>query len=337
MSGPSASRSGVRTINVTGGSVAGFQMNGREEVAWLRTDTEFNPGNSGGMLVDRQGRLVALPTRVYHGRALEPVEMARPAERIPAEWIVAMAGGPIEGVQIDGVRELTTEGELVDEAVGDSVEIDRSVDQHFWRPSAGLRRPVRVSLDGRHPIAVMRGERVLRQGVGSIELQPGDGPEAVVSILFAHSQDGPVRYRVGLERLEAPVTEAPPQVFTDPPAAATPATSGRAAGATVTGKLLNGTTGQPIVGGWVFVARPGVNPIEILQAWMRGELTQDQLRMLLVTAGRTDLRGDYALEGVPFGRYDGASVAEGFRPSTLRFAVERGAETVALHPVQMTP
>jgi len=59
---------GVRTINVTGGHMTGFQMSAAggadPEVSWIRTDAEFNPGNSGGMLVDRQGRLVAIPTAV---------------------------------------------------------------------------------------------------------------------------------------------------------------------------------------------------------------------------------------------------------------------------------
>src|SRR5690606_27945696 len=59
---------GVRTINVTGGHMTGFQMNTRGEVAWIRSDAEFNPGNSGGMLVDRRGRLVAVPTAVVSGR-----------------------------------------------------------------------------------------------------------------------------------------------------------------------------------------------------------------------------------------------------------------------------
>ena len=195
---------GVRTINVTEGSVAGFQMNGNGEVAWLRTDTEFNPGNSGGMLVDRRGRLVALPTRVYHGRALEPVEMARPAERIPAEWLRDLRRGHIDDTRIEGVRYLGMgSAELVDEAAGDSVEMDRPVDQHFWRPSVDLQRPVKVTLDGNHPIAVMRGEHVLREGTGSVELRPEDGPNAVISILLVNGRDVPIHYRVSLERQTA--------------------------------------------------------------------------------------------------------------------------------------
>ncbi len=81
----------LRTINVTGGAVTGFQMNARQEVAWLRTDARFNRGNSGGMLVDSEGNLVAVPTAVVSGRAgealLEPIELARPVERIPRQWM----------------------------------------------------------------------------------------------------------------------------------------------------------------------------------------------------------------------------------------------------------
>jgi hypothetical protein len=323
---------GVRTINVTDGSVAGFQMNGQDEVAWLRTDTEFNPGNSGGMLVDRRGRLVALPTRVYHGRALEPVELARPAERMPAEWRRALARGHITDLRIDGVRTLAAGSELRDMALGDSVEMARPVDQHFWRPSPDLQRPARVSLDGRHPIAVMRGERVLREGFGSIELQPDDGPDAVVSILLVNARDNPVRYEISVEPMR---TEQPaPEVATDAPS--TEEATAAPTGATVAGSMVEATGGGPVSGGWVFVARPGVDPVASLEAWLRGEMTQAQLRERFLTAGRSNVRGEYTLEGIPAGRHSGAAAADGYRPTPITFTVAPDTPRVELRPIQMS-
>ncbi|MAQ13478.1 MAG: hypothetical protein CMN30_01565 [Sandaracinus sp.] len=323
---------GVRTINVTGGSVAGFQMNGRDEVAWLRTDTEFNPGNSGGMLVDRQGQLVALPTRVYHGRALEPVEMARPAERMPEEWRRALASGAIDRLRIDGVRELRAGGELVDEAVGDSVDIDRPVDQHYWRPAPDLVRPARITLDGRHPIAVMRGDTVVREGMGTVDIQADDG-DVVISILLVNPQDAPVTYRVGVESREA---AAPPrEVLQEQPVA--PAGSAAPTGAVLTGTVVNATNGQPLDGAWVFVARPGVDPSEALELWTSGRLTQDQLRERFITAVRTNVRGEYVFDDVPVGRWEGVAAIDGFRFAPVTFVVREGDTRVELRPIQMTP
>ncbi|MBO6936052.1 MAG: trypsin-like peptidase domain-containing protein [Deltaproteobacteria bacterium] len=322
---------GVRTINVTDGSVAGFQMNGQDEVAWLRTDTEFNPGNSGGMLVDRRGRLVALPTRVYHGRALEPVELARPVERMPAEWRRALQAGHITDTRIDGVRMLTAGAELRDVALGDSVEMARPVDQHFWRPAAGLPRPVRVSLDGRHPIAVMRGDQVLREGFGAVELQPDDGPSAVISILLVNARDNPIRYSVSLEPLaaEEPTTPAETPELAPEPSGEEPS------GATVVGRMVQVTNGEALSGGWVFVARPGVQPVESLEAWLRGELTREQLQERFVTAARSNVRGEYVLEGIPPGRYDGAAAADGYRPTPISFTVAAEQPRIELRPIQM--
>lgn len=322
---------GVRTIHVTDGSVAGFQMNGRDEVAWLRTDTEFNPGNSGGMLVDRRGRLVALPTRVYHGRALEPVELARPVERMPAEWRRALASGHINDTRIDGVRTLAPGAELRDMALGDSVEMARPVDQHFWRPSPELPRPAQITLDGRHPIAVMRGDQVLREGFGSIELQPNDGPAAVVSILLVNARDDPIPYQVSVEALEA---AAPPEAETEAPS--TEGATAEATGATVVGSIVDTTAGGPLSGGWVFIARRGVDPVASLESWLRGEMTQAQLRERFVTASQSNVRGEYTLENVPPGRYRGAAAADGYRPVPITFTVAPDAPRVELRPIQLS-
>jgi hypothetical protein len=133
-SSPSASPSAWQTINVTSGEMSGFQMNTRDEVAWIRTDAEFNPGNSGGMLLDRRGRLVAVPTAVL----LRPRAPSSPSSwRAPSSAIRATPGVEGSGAAAPAStapssrasRTLAQNGRsCTDEAVGDggSVRAGRS-------------------------------------------------------------------------------------------------------------------------------------------------------------------------------------------------------------------
>lgn len=173
---------GVHTINVTSGEMSGFQMNSRDEVAWIRTNAEFNPGNSGGMLLDRRGDLVAVPTAVLSGRGtLEPIELARPVERVPEEWIRAMRRGHIEDTVVHGVPELPM-GEFVDEAVGDSSSFDRP-EMHYFRLPA--QRPIRIEVSPALSIGLLtRDGRVVREGRGRIEIGANDPPDSVMGILI---------------------------------------------------------------------------------------------------------------------------------------------------------
>jgi serine protease Do len=174
---------GVRTINVTSGEMSGFHMNSRDEVAWIRTDAEFNPGNSGGMLLDRQGRLVAVPTAVLSGQGtLEPIELARPVERVPEEWRRALRRGHIEDTIIDGVPALAMDTELVDQATGDGNAFDRP-EMHYYRLPTG--RPLRVQVSPALPVGVMseRGQ-VLREGRGEVTIGSADPPGLTLVVLI---------------------------------------------------------------------------------------------------------------------------------------------------------
>jgi hypothetical protein len=174
---------GVRTINVTSGEMSGFQMNSREQVAWIRTDAEFNPGNSGGMLVDRQGRLVAVPTAVLSGRGtLEPIELARPVERIPEGWRRSLRHGHIDDVIVDGVPPLTVGQELVDEATGDGNAFDRP-EMHFYQVPAD--RPLRISVSPGLAVGLLSPSGdVVREGRGEIDVQPSDPRDLLLAVLI---------------------------------------------------------------------------------------------------------------------------------------------------------
>lgn len=59
---------GGETITFTEGAISGFtRERGIDGRAWIKTDATIAGGNSGGMAVDDQGRLVGVPTRVSSG------------------------------------------------------------------------------------------------------------------------------------------------------------------------------------------------------------------------------------------------------------------------------
>jgi serine protease Do len=216
---------GVRTINVTSGEMSGFQMNSRDEVAWIRTDAEFNPGNSGGMLLDRRGRLVAIPTAVLSGRGtLEPIELARPVERIPDEWTQALRRGHIDDVQLGGVPQLTLGDELVDEAVGDGGAFDRPEMHYYELPSE---RPLRVRVRPALSVGLLTPDgRVVREGRGQLTVRSTDPSDLVLAVLIpprADSGGGTLAIRIRARRGH----EGPPGWSLPPPGGASSARPNR--------------------------------------------------------------------------------------------------------------
>lgn len=76
---------GGDTISLTTGRVSGFLTDDRAGVrAWVKTDTDIAPGNSGGLAADRAGRIVGIPTEVAVGPdfgelgRLRPINLAKP-------------------------------------------------------------------------------------------------------------------------------------------------------------------------------------------------------------------------------------------------------------------
>lgn len=70
---------GHRMLTVLVGTITGRREQTDGTVEWVTTDAPFNPGNSGGSVVDAQCRLVGVPTQVFRG-GLNPVNMARPID-----------------------------------------------------------------------------------------------------------------------------------------------------------------------------------------------------------------------------------------------------------------
>lgn len=177
---------GVRTINVTAGQVTGFQENAVGEPAWLRTDSEFNPGNSGGALVDQRCQLVGVPTAL--SRSVEPIELARPSTRIPTAWLAALASGEaLTSAPVEGMPTLSALTELVDTHGGDSSTESGEV-RYFRLPSE---RPGVVSVEPRLDLATIgRGGRIGRRATGEVLVMASDPGSTLVAVVVPRGDDG---------------------------------------------------------------------------------------------------------------------------------------------------
>ncbi|AKF09546.1 trypsin-like peptidase domain-containing protein [Sandaracinus amylolyticus] len=339
---------GVRTINVTGGHITGFQMNTRGEVAWIRSDAEFNPGNSGGMLVDRAGRIVAVPTAVVSGSdTLEPIEVARPVERVPSEWREALARGPIEDVRIGGLLALTAGLEHTDESVGDGAALDAPEVHYYTLPPD---RPLQITVAPRFPIGLIAPNgRPLREAEGALAVLPTDPPGSLLAVLVPRADDGStVQLRVRLERPVAqPYAGAQPYGAQPYSGVLQPRVGAQPYGAPqpqvmppgsvmVRGRMVDARSGMPVQG-MVLIGQPGVDLQQHVALFLAGRLTDAQFQSRLVASARTDANGFYELRGVPRGSYPGAGMSTGYRPATLTLTIRPSdALVIDVNPIQMS-
>lgn len=186
----------VETINITGGLISGFQMNAENQVAWLRTDAEFNPGNSGGMLVDSRCRLVGIPTAVDLTRTtIEPIELARPSERVPDTWMREMRRGTI-GVAISGDEVIARDSVVPVAMIGDSGASD---ERRFFRIADAVPYGVVEAIGAAPILALVDDERnVIRFGVGRVEILPSDSGVLDLAVLVEDSARNPMRFEISL-------------------------------------------------------------------------------------------------------------------------------------------
>lgn len=314
---------GVRTINVTGGRTTGFQMNTRGDVAWIRTDAEFNPGNSGGMLVDRRGRLVAIPTAVVSGDdTLEPIELARPAERVPRAWLDSLASGSLEDTVITGIEALSSGVEATATAVGDAGGLGTEPEMQFFSLPSG--RPATLHTTPQVPVALVSERGILREGRGQLAVLPRDPSSAMVAVLLPRPSDGsPTEARLRID-------------VAGPGGGAMLGQSLAVQGVTARGAVVDGRTGRP-VSGIVFVARPGVDPSSAAQLFLSGRLSPQELDGMLLARSQSDSSGAYELRGLTPGTHATLVVARGYRPTLVQVAIPADASLVTLGPIQVLP
>jgi S1-C subfamily serine protease len=327
---------GVRTINVTGGHMTGFQMNTRGEVAWVRTDAEFNPGSSGGMLLDRRGRLIAVPTAVVTGDgALEPIEVARPVERIPREWHEALVRGPLDDRILTGVLALSANRELRDESVGDGGALDAPEIHYYDLPAD---RPGTITITPGFPVALIAPDGASRREAhGTMPIFAGDPPGSRVAVLVPRSDAGStvelaLRYELG----SAVVGRSSPSVRGYGSAAAEPAPDRDRERVSVRGRLVDSASGQALAG-MVLIASPWVDLPRHIELFLAGRVSDAEFRAALVTSSRVDATGAYELRGIPRGSYAAAGMSPGYRPGMMRIVIgPSDGAVVEAGPISLT-
>lgn len=201
--------SGVRSVNVTQGSIAGFEMNTDKQVAWLRTDAEINPGNSGGLLVDSKGTLVGVPTlvRLADGASVfESIGFARSVDRIPASWLKELSAGQLSGREIIGNFDIPVGAALKETVIGDGYTL-REPERRTYRLPA--QRPGKLTATVGVPMALFssgRPGRPVRTGNGALTYAANDPGNALVMLTFDRETTGDrrVEYTLSYELQQVP-------------------------------------------------------------------------------------------------------------------------------------
>jgi serine protease Do len=332
----------TRTITVTQGAIAGFQMNLSGQIAWLRTDAEINPGNSGGLLVDSRGRLIGVPTAKYGedeaGRPIDPVRLARPIDRVPQEWLDSLRRGHIEDLIVTGAPSLVPGESLRDVANGDNADLE-AVELHYYPLPPGP-RPARVLANPRLQTGLYGGGRLLRQSPGFVDVLPSDPQPLVVAVLVSTDRTEPLTLELVMATpgADANTVAAAPS---DGPFVAPHQPGGRPFAAAAASSSSTSTTSPrfsargtvvgpahaPALGATVLVGHPGSDLLSVVIRFVRGELDESRVRDAVVAVALTDQHGRFQLQNLPAGRFPIAFVTPGAEPRFLTLTLSDPARS----------
>jgi hypothetical protein len=103
-----ATGKGGPAISVTKGSITSLRRDDQDRIALVQIDSELNPGNSGGPVVDGRGHLVGIATA--------KVKDTRIGLAIPPRELAALMDGRVGDVHLEmtGVNEARAEVDLID-------------------------------------------------------------------------------------------------------------------------------------------------------------------------------------------------------------------------------
>lgn len=345
---------GGETVTFTAGNVSGFskEKGVRSNRAWIKTDATIAGGNSGGTAVNQDGFLVGIPTQAAAGAGITPVD-ARPVLDTNRDGRVDKRDTPMAiGGFINGLRPLNLAIPLLQKA-GMQISAERGqrrhqrgdeVPQHKAKPIPGFdfdlirEKPefsnllfsTRVTEDGRPvnptdrlPSGVsevyasfdydsMRNRTPwsavwMNEGKIIIEQKDvwDDGEEGRKTVRIANSAGIPnggynLILGIGGEvALEGDMHVGPSVDETD---------------SEVSGRLVDGRTGQPIANGLVIVLKPRASLRQFLK---------DRREEYVESSVETGRDGRFTLpDQLPKGQaYSLVAAAQGFRPITVEHAL----------------
>jgi S1-C subfamily serine protease len=295
---------GLDTISLSGGRVSGYL--GDERIgtkAWIKTDAVVSQGNSGGLAANDAGELVGLPTRANPDDT-GGYSLVRPLALVRPMVDDALAGAPSldsrYAIASTGVEEFTF-NTWTDDVTAECAPITRLETYatgtrqiialfNYTGVADGEDRVTQWSVDGE-----LIG-RVLEQ----FPIGASAGGCAGPSISFDRGlPDG--TYTV--ELFAGPTLRLVGSATTAVGVAATAPNSEGAS--TVSGRVVDVDSGQPIAGAVVFVLKPGTDPA----TWARSPDAA-----ALVSYGQSGADGRFELPGLTSGvSYPVIVVADGYR------------------------
>jgi len=72
----------AENISVTSGLVSTIEFDGGRNITWVQTDSAVNPGNSGGPMLDLQGKVIGVVSAKMVGFGIEGVGFAISANTV---------------------------------------------------------------------------------------------------------------------------------------------------------------------------------------------------------------------------------------------------------------
>jgi S1-C subfamily serine protease len=298
---------GGQTITFTRGNVSGFESQPLVgDRAWIKTDTTFSPGNSGGLGVNEQGELIGVPSFVQDAiggaiNRLRAINYALPmldavqAGRVyHSPYVVAGTGNQ----------------QMVHVTWADSYNEDTycATNQRVSYPANALMLVSVFQFSG-----MSDGEQVLSVWWLDDEFLAGNvinwaqGPRGDCTAFTLHNFGQPLPQ--GQYVLEVYAGEDLQLVgVAETVIGATTVVDGPGSGVTVRGIVVDADSGQPIPGAVIFILYPDVD----LDAWLADPQEADVLAF-----AEADNRGEFILpvslqRGVT---YPGIVGFSGYRPS----------------------
>jgi hypothetical protein len=176
--------------------VEAILRDGHGRASWLRLEGAALPGQSGGQVLDAEGRLVGIPVMNEPGAASPAY--ARAVEQVPPEWLRDMARGELGALRVDGAPELIAGSELAELALGHASPDPDAVEMLMYRVDASASDLV-LRTTPALPLVVIDGTpSVTRSALGELTLPRGG--VVCVSVLVRGSARRAVRFRLRVER-----------------------------------------------------------------------------------------------------------------------------------------
>ena len=311
---------GFETISLSNGTVSGFLSDPRVgDRAWIKTDALVSQGNSGGLAANPAGELIGLPTwgladDVGGYSFIRPLALIRPMVDD------ALAGTP--SLESRYTIPSTGSEQLTFETWTDSFTSCEPTTRLSTYPS-GTREITAVF----QHTGVANGQDVINQwsidGEVVLRLPQQFSTEASAGGCVAPSifldrglPDGTYTIEMFVGPTLRPVASATTAIGS----ASVP--SGSAGASTVSGRVLDVDSGQPIAGALVFVLKPGTDPA----TWARSPDAA-----AIVSYGESAADGRFALPGLTGGvSYPVIVVADGYHAVTGGIGpVPEGQSTLA--------